>query len=246
MKKIILDIGNSVSKVAIYKDSLLTELFKFETLSGTDIQKILYIHPDISHSILSSVKEFPVEIENILRSKTNYYKPATTDFFPLKIIYDTPETLGFDRVAAAIGGFSIFPDENILVITVGTCVIYDFVDKAGNYLGGAISPGIDLRLKALHTFTGKLPLVEKQQIFPALGTNTRDSILCGVINGLKLEMEGFINQINEQFPGLKVILSGGDAFYFDKNLNYSIFAVPNIVTAGLNAILDFHAKNELF
>ena len=150
--------------------------------------------------------------------------------------------MGKDRLAAAVTGNHFFPNQNVLIIIAGTCITYEFVNTKAEYLGGAISPGISIRFKALHTFTGKLPLVEKKIKASIIGNTTENSILSGVINGCFYEVKGITYEYTDKYKDLKIILSGGDMKYFDKILKNSIFAISNIVLIGLNIILDFNAK----
>jgi type III pantothenate kinase len=145
-----------------------------------------------------------------------------------------------DRLAAAIAGATLYPGSNVLVIQAGTCITYEFINAQGEYIGGAISPGIQMRYKAMNTFTGKLPLIEHKKFDGLIGQTTEESILSGVNNGILAEVDGIINAYKSQYPDLTIILSGGDADFFVKQLKNSIFAVPNIVLKGLNIILDFN------
>ena len=135
-----------------------------------------------------------------------------------------------------------FPGKPVLVITAGTAITYDFINPSGEYLGGAISPGMQPRFKALHTFTGKLPLVEYKESIQVIGNDTENSILSGVINGIVGEMETFAVRLNAEYPELNIILSGGDLNYFVKRLKINIFAVSNIVLTGLHQILLFNVN----
>ncbi len=137
-----------------------------------------------------------------------------------------------------------FPAQDVLVITAGTCITCDFVNSREAYLGGAISPGIAMRLQALYTFTGKLPLVSFRATGVLTGRDTEESILSGVLTGATAEIEGIITRYQEKYPGIRIILSGGDQKYFDKRLNISSFAVPNIVIHGLYQILDFNVHSS--
>ena len=163
---------------------------------------------------------------------------------PLPIInkYKTPETIGKDRLAAAVGAKSFAGDAPVLVIDAGSCITYDIVNQSNEFLGGSISPGVNMRLKSLHTFTQKLPLLEPTENIVLPGSDTKESIMSGVIAGIQFEMEGFINYYSIQYPDLKCVLSGGDMKYFDKKLKNGIFAIPNIVAEGLQLILHFNAK----
>jgi len=159
---------------------------------------------------------------------------------PIENLYRSKVTLGKDRLAAAVAAADRFPGKDILVISAGTCITYDFVNSGKEYLGGGISPGIQMRLQAMHTFTGKLPLISFKKNVPLIGNTTERSILSGVLHGAIAEIEGIAVHYKEQFPEVVIIISGGDAKYFDKRLKISIFAFPNIVIHGLYQILDFN------
>jgi type III pantothenate kinase len=154
--------------------------------------------------------------------------------------YNTPETLGKDRLAGVVGAMQLMPASDILVIDAGTALTYDIVTSSGEYLGGAISPGITMRYKALHTFTNRLPLLDYNDDAQLIGYDTSSCIHSGVLNGAAAEMEGIIQQYRQIYPGLRIILTGGDQNYFDKRLKIKTFAAPNLVLEGLNLILDFN------
>ena len=164
---------------------------------------------------------------------------------PIKNLYKTPQTLGKDRLAAAVAGHMRFSTDPVLVVNAGSCITFDVINEKGEYLGGSISPGIQMRFRALHTFTGKLPLITGKNLVALTGTTTGDSILSGVINGSLSEVEGIIAQYLQKYKNLHVILSGGDMKYFDTRLKIKTFAIPNIVTEGLYQILELNAgKNN--
>lgn len=152
----------------------------------------------------------------------------------------TPETLGKDRLAAVIAASNIFPGSDLLVIDAGTAITYDFINKDREYHGGSISPGINMRFKALNTFTGRLPLIDPEPFDQLIGLNTHEAILSGVMNGARYEMNGIIEDYQLKFPHLKTILTGGDAIYFDKKLKSNIFVSSNLVILGLKLILKYN------
>ena len=160
---------------------------------------------------------------------------------PIQIKYKTPKTLGVDRIAAVCGAIDIFPNKDSLVIDAGTAITYDFVDRQGNYEGGAISPGIEMRFEALHTFTERLPLVTKTGDLPLIGSSTETCIRSGVLNGAIAEMEGIIINYKQLYPDLGVVLCGGDSLFFENKLKPTIFAAPDLVLSGLNRILLHNA-----
>ncbi len=160
---------------------------------------------------------------------------------PIKNGYATPQTLGKDRLAAAVGAAYLYPEQNVLVIDAGTALTYELVSASGKYLGGNIAPGITMRFKALNHFTGKLPLCEMVEDYPMVGTDTQSAIVAGVLNGITYEVEANLEQFSLNFPNLKVILTGGDADFFAKRIKKSIFVVYDLVLIGLNRILEHHA-----
>jgi type III pantothenate kinase len=154
--------------------------------------------------------------------------------------YKSPVTLGKDRIAAVAGAVSQFPGRNVLVIDAGTCITYDFINDRGEYFGGAISPGIRMRFKAMNTFTGKLPLIEPEEFDGFIGTTTGESMQSGVYNGISAEINGFITQYMDNFDDLVVIITGGDHQFLHNKLKISIFAAPDLVLLGLNEIFDYN------
>ncbi len=240
MQRLIIDIGNTFTKLAVFNND--NELYaERTTLLQTEILQNLYNRfPKIESSIISSVRNYPHELNTWL--KTRFYHITLNPQTPLPFYnkYATPETLGKDRVAAAAAAIKIFPGQNVLVVDAGTSITYDLITARKEYLGGGISPGIQMRFKALHTFTDRLPLIENVEAAPLTGINTKDSISSGVLNGVLYEVDGFISSYSEQYKPLKIIISGGDYKYFDKKLKNSIFATPNIVMQGLMEILKFN------
>ena len=238
--KLILDFGNTLQKAVIYENERQIHFESFSNISIQNIKTLKEKFPALKSAILSSVINESAEISEYLRN--NLYYVELTSKTPLPIInkYQTPESLGKDRLAAAVAANHMHPGKNVLVIDAGSCITYDLVNNKSEYLGGSISPGIDMRFRALNTFTGKLPLVSSRDIIPLTGQDTGTSVASGVLNGIVEEMKGIIDAYRTKYPGLMVILSGGDMKYFDKCLKNNIFAVSNIVIAGLNIILDFN------
>jgi len=240
MQRLIIDIGNTSVKLAVYNDSRIVLQQQAGNLSEETIHTIIKAHPGIKASILSAVRDYPEEADVILKRHFFHITLSSNTSLPFANKYKTPQTLGKDRVAAAAAAVKLFPGKDVLVIDAGTSITYDMVTKEGVYLGGGISPGIMMRFKALNTFTGKLPLVTKINDAPLIGDDTQSSIRSGVLNGVLAEVDGIIDAYNNRFDGLKTIISGGDYKYFDKKLKNSIFATPNIVMQGLLEILKFN------
>ena len=163
---------------------------------------------------------------------------------PIRLKYDSPETLGKDRIAMAVACKILYPNRNVLGIDFGTCITYDLVSQEGDYLGGAISAGVQLRFNAMHSGTASLPLIKWDPVgvkkIQKIGTTTNSSMISGVINGIKAEVLSFIEHYGENRNDLKVVLSGGDAEFFEKELKNGIFADPNLVLKGLNEILQYN------
>jgi type III pantothenate kinase len=239
LTKLAIDIGNTRIKAGVFENNILQTVFRFENLEG------LKLYCD----------ELDAETPLIISSVTNDNLTAFHQYFtnlivldyrtkiPITNQYKTPETLGNDRLAAVIGAFSVYHGFNNLVVDIGTCIKYDFIDKNGIYNGGSISPGLDIKFKALNQFTGKLPLVQKSYNYNALGDNTENALISGVMFGTCSEIQGFINNYSDLNDNLNIILTGGDAPYFANKLKGTIFAEPDLVVKGLFEILNYNAPN---
>jgi type III pantothenate kinase len=237
-----IDIGNTLTKLAVFANEEIIELQTLAEPTIQDIEKLLNENPEICNCIVSSVKELDEKWISFISKKTRLLILDNKTTLPFSNLYLTPDTLGRDRIAAVAGAGSLFPAKNVLVIDAGTCITYDILTNQNKYLGGAISPGIEMRLKALHTFTDKLPLVtlDLSQPVDLIGKSTDGSITSGVQLAVRLEVEATIEEYKNQFDSLKIVLTGGDLFYFDKYLKNNIFAAPNLVLIGLKKILDFN------
>jgi type III pantothenate kinase len=233
---LVVDYGNSAAKVGIFKHEKLIETNTFATL---DALKNYVEQSSADHLLVSSVKEDPEVIISTSNAKKKF---ILNPDLPLPVCnkYSTPRTLGMDRIACACGAVQLFPGENTLSIDAGTCITYEFTDKAGNYLGGGISPGLSMRFKAVHTFTARLPLISAKENVSLVGDSTETSIQSGVINGLLAEIEGIIGRYEKEFGSIRVILCGGDTRFFENQLKASIFASPELVLIGLNSILNYN------
>ena len=237
---LVIDIGNTLTKLALFQGRGMVAYSSFRGSELNHIKQICDSNIQIDKAILSSVTEYPSEIDNYLQE---HYQVIFFDHntkIPVLNRYLTPETLGKDRLAGVIGARHLMPQNHILVIDAGTAITYDLILESGEYIGGSISPGIAMRYKALHTFTNKLPLLEYYDNVQLVGDTTALSIQSGVLNGSIAEMEGIIHNYQLVYPGLKIILTGGDHNYFDKRLKIKTFAAPNLVLEGLNLILAFN------
>lgn len=239
---LIIDQGNSFAKIAVFDNDSLISIIQAEELQESLLETLLHQY-SIKRGILSSVKDIDERLVEYLHNKISDFSVLSHETsLPFEIAYKTPATLGRDRIAAIAGAFSIHPNRNCLVIDAGTAVTYDFINDKGVYVGGNIAPGIDLRFRSLHQFTGKLPLVSGEGDVPFLGYDTQTAIRSGIIRGLTYEIEGYISEIQDSYPDLLIFLTGGSGKYFEDRLKYPIFADNNIVLKGLNSIIEYNAK----
>jgi type III pantothenate kinase len=240
--KLVLDIGNTKVKAGVFEKKQLIEIISSTVPSVEFIDGICRKNKGIASVILSSVREVPFAVIDLL--KKNYYFIEFSDTTPVPVtnLYRSPTTLGKDRLAGVVAAGSLYPNENVLVIDAGTCITYDFINAAGEYNGGSISPGFSMRFKALHTFTGQLPLVSLENYYDLIGTDTETSILSGVVNGLTAEADAIINLYKKLYNPIRTVICGGDMKFLADRLKNSIFAVSELVLIGLNEILD---HNEL-
>jgi type III pantothenate kinase len=236
---LVVDYGNSAAKVGIFDHQNLTEKHSFQTADA--LQKFLS-NQQVDHVIISSVKTNPEVVASWIKNPGMKLILDQHLSLPIKNLYKTPATLGVDRIAAICGARELFPLQACLTIDAGTCITFDFLDKDGNYHGGAISPGLQMRFQAVHTFTARLPLVSPVDQIKLIGDNTETCIQSGVINGLVAEIDGIINEYQLKFEGLRVILCGGDALFFENKVKASIFASPELVLVGLNSILIYNVN----
>ena len=241
---LIIDVGNTRVKAAVYQEDKLLELVVFEKRRIISEVKKLQKQFQISKGIISAVASISkIKLEK-LKKMLSLIELSSTTKIPFKNLYKTPKTLGVDRIALVAAAVNYYSKKNVLVIDAGTCMTFDFVSKEKEYFGGAISPGIKIRYKALKTFTSKLPLLDKKEVVNFIGNTTDTSIHSGVVNGICREIEGVINQYKKQYRDLTVVLTGGDTNFLSKQLKSSIFANPNFVLEGLHTILNYNSKND--
>jgi len=236
---LVIDVGNTLTKLAVFVNNELVYLEKVVQLSESVIERLVANH-QLSKAIVSAVGEFPAYIAEFISQRMPLLQFTHTTPLPIKNCYKTPATLGPDRLAAAAGANALYPTTNVLCIDSGTAITYDLVTADGHYIGGGISPGIEMRFKALNHFTAKLPLVSFNTTIPMVGNTTETSILSGVLNGILGEVDRYIDSISAQYSPLNVVFTGGDSFFFDKKLKNSIFVHPNLVLYGLNRILNYN------
>jgi type III pantothenate kinase len=235
------DIGNTRSKAAVFKDGSLLEHFIFpKNQLEQNILSILGTRDDIADMVISSVGHEQIDFK--LPQHVNLHKVSHESVFPFKNLYQTPLTLGIDRMVLAAGATFQFPGKNRLVIDAGTCITYDFIDNKDQYHGGAISPGIRLRYEALHNYTAKLPLLTKEMPEDFIGKSTAGSIHSGVVVGVLNEIDGFIDRFSNGAENFIIILTGGDAVFLANRLKNTIFANPNFLLESLERIFIQNKK----
>jgi type III pantothenate kinase len=241
---LIIDIGNTHNKFALFEGGEMIESWQQSFSDPKELFYKIQSLTQVRHSIICTVREPAKLLPRAIKKKFPVLWLDSATPLPIKNKYQTPATLGNDRLANAAGASVIFPEKNVLVIDMGTCVKYDFIDNKKNYHGGAISPGLEMRFKALNHFTAKLPLIEPSKKFSLTGKNTKDSILSGVENGIIFEINGMIEQYKKEHDELKVILTGGDSAFFADLLKSSIFAAPDLTLQGLNEILNYNVRKN--
>lgn len=237
-----IDIGNTSTNILLFDKDVVILRRKVKSLDVKLIERIVRKHKPV-RSIICSVAKTPSAVRKFLSNNTAYLELNIDVGFPVKVNYKTPQSLGLDRLAGIIGAAKLFKGKSVLVIDLGTCIKYDFLTSKRAYIGGSISPGLRMRLSALHHYTEKLPLLEPENIRDFVGRSTKTSMLSGVQTGILAEMEGFISRYKKRYGSIKIILSGGDAGRFEGQLKIPIFAAPDLVCIGLNEILNFNAKN---
>jgi len=237
-----IDQGNSSTKVGVFNQTELVETFVFEKIEKADVLALIDRF-SIDRCIISSVtSDNEVFIDLLETHFVDFIELSHKTAIPIENRYATPETLGKDRLAVVIGASFLKQNTDILVVDAGTAITYDFIDAQNIYHGGNIAPGLNLRLRALHEFTHKLPLVEIKRESPLLGNSTDSAILSGAIYGIVFEIDGYINILKIKYPQLSVFLTGGSTFYFDTKLKNAIFAERNLVLIGLNRILQYNVQ----
>ena len=240
---LVVDIGNTRIKYAVFSKRELLEQHIAKNTKTFDLSSFVKekgIHRSIVSSVITSLPGFV----NALREQTDLIEFSSETKIPVKNLYQTANTLGNDRIPSVLAARAKHPNKNILVIDAGTCIKYNFITAAGEYLGGGISPGIEMRLKALNAFTDRLPLVSPDFEFKKLvGNSTNESILSGVMTGTLAEVEGILNRYKQQYPSLVTVVTGGNSGFFEKAFKNSIFAEPDLVLKGLNIILEYNAAH---
>lgn len=233
------DIGNTLVKWAIFQDNQLLESATIEHLEVASVNSIAEKYPD-AVCIVSTTRQKDASLESAFQRFRKFIPLSHQTPMPFVNRYKTPETLGLDRMALVAAAVSAYPNQHALVMDAGTCITLDFVDKHSNYLGGSIHPGLSMRLKAMHQFTGRLPLLPVQAAGEIMGNDTISCMQAGAINAAAIEMDAIIGMYKSQYPGCAVILTGGDSHLFFSLLKNEIFALPNFAIQGLLKIAQYN------
>ncbi|MGB5647485.1 type III pantothenate kinase [Muriicola sp.] len=238
---VVIDAGNTSIKLAVFRKKEL--LF----LTSTDrpgfpkaVKDVFSKFPEITHALVASVGSLSKKEINVLAIFCKVQLLTAVASVPFKNSYASPQTLGVDRIALATAAFYKYPHTNTLVIDAGTCITYDLINDRGEYCGGAISPGLLMRYRALHQHTAKLPLLDPSPFVELIGNTTEKSMHSGVINGISQEIDGVISQYHTRFEHLTVILTGGDGQFLSNRLKNTIFAHSNFLLEGLNYLLEYN------
>lgn len=233
------DFGNTRLKCAVFEGRDFKEEKVLETADNGVIEALIREYrPD--KSILSSVINHPPELETLLAAHTRFHKLGHTSRLPLTTPVGKPETIGADRLALVAAAVDLFPNQHNLAIGLGTCITFNFINKAHEFLGGSISPGMNMRFRAMHEQTALLPMIKAEMNFPLVGYDTKTNLLSGVILGMAAEIDGIINAYALNYSNFNVLLTGGDMAFFVPHLKNRIFADPNLIYKGLYAISEYN------
>ncbi|MCO6475756.1 MAG: type III pantothenate kinase [Phaeodactylibacter sp.] len=239
---LVIDIGNTLAKAGVFKNGALQYRESRKNWEIDDLMALATNH-GVQNVILSTVAGAVTDsFREALASRFFFIELNAATPLPIENRYRTPETLGKDRLAAVAGAYALFPGQACLVADAGTCITYDLLSSEGAYLGGNIAPGIAMRLKAMHAFTARLPLVEAGAFEEWVGDSTETALRNGAQVGALLEAEGYIRYCRSRFGALRAIFTGGDADFFAKNLKSEIFVNHNLVLIGLDQILNYNVK----
>lgn len=237
MKTLCFDFGNTRLKFAVFYDDVFTEEITLPNEELFTIERVLYVHQP-QRTILSSVINHNPAIETLLAAQTKFHKLSHLTKANFTASVGKPETIGADRLALSAAAVHFYPGKNNLVIGLGSCITYNFINQYHQFMGGSISPGMEMRFKAMQVFTDKLPAVQPEWNFPIIGYDTKTNMQSGVIAGIAYEMDGFIDAYAAKYGNFNVVLTGGDSAYFARRLKNRIFADSNFLFKGLYALSE--------
>jgi len=237
IKTICFDFGNTRLKAAVFENEELVQEIVLADDQAATIEKLLAAYKP-QRTILSSVIDHNTDIEEILASQTVFHKVSHLTKANFTVPAGKPETVGTDRLALCAAAVHFFPAKNNLVISLGSCITYNFINQYHQFMGGSISPGMEMRFKSMQVFTAKLPLVQKDWNFPMIGYDTKTNLQSGVIAGITYEIDGFIDLYASKYGNFNAVLTGGDTAYFAGQLKNKIFADYNFLFKGLYALSE--------
>ena len=233
------DFGNTRLKCAVFENRKFTKECVLENADRVSIQQLIDQYKP-GRSILSSVINHPPEIEELLAKHTHFHKLGYASKLPFTTPVSKPETIGADRLAIVAAAVDLLPNQHNLAIGLGTCITYNFVNRSHEFLGGSISPGMNMRFRAMHEQTALLPLIKAEFNFPLVGFDTKTNLLSGVILGIAKEIDGIIEAYSLKYSNFNVLLTGGDMGFFVPHLKNKIFADPYLIYKGLYAISEYN------
>ncbi len=239
-KTLCLDFGNTRLKAALFENDALQAVFILTGDVVPQLERLVHQHQP-AHSILASVVNHDPEIETFLAAHTRFHKLTHQSKLPFAIATGKPETVGTDRLAIAAAAVHLFPRSHALVIALGSCITYNFISQQGHLMGGAISPGMQMRFRAMHEYTAGLPLVQPDWNVPLTGYDTATNMQSGVVLGMAKEIDGMTDEYKKRYGNFNAVLTGGDMPFFEPHLKKGIFADFDFIFKGLYAISQFNA-----
>ena len=231
------DFGNSRYKAAIFKNGQLDEIVVLEDASIQTLKNLVEQWKP-TKTILSSVVHHDKAIESFLETIASFHLIGPHSQLNFSTPVGKPETIGADRIALCAAAVHMYPNQHTLAISLGTCITYNFINNSHEFLGGSISPGMQMRFKSMHEQTALLPLIKPTKDFPLVGYDTKTNLLSGVVWGMAAEINGIIEAYEAKYSNFNVLLTGGDLSYFVPRLKKRIFADPNLIFKGLYAISE--------
>ena len=243
MTTLCFDFGNTRKKVAVFNNDILEDNRYLANDDSETIQLLLTTYQP-QKTVLSSVIHHNPAVEAMLAAQSQFHKLSANTKINFSVPVGKPETIGADRLALTAAAVHLFPQKNNLIVALGSCITYNFVSQYHAFLGGAISPGLDMRFKAMHQHTALLPLVTAEWNFPLIGYDTNTNLQSGVINGMAAEIGGIIAKYEEKYRNFNVVLTGGNSAYFAGQLKKEIFADHNFLFKGLYALSELNNCNE--
>ena len=236
---LVIDAGNTVIKLGMFEQGKLVQTLFFDAEASL-------IQACNEHAaapvVIASVSQSTMHLKNLIKNPARLFQVSTDTATPIINLYKSPNTLGSDRLAGVVGASALFPNEDCLVIDLGTCATYDLITKNREYFGGSISAGLSMRFKAMNTFTARLPLIEANPVADLTGTDTITAMNSGTVLGLLYEIEGFIAEYRSKYPQLRVLICGGNASFFETKIKAPIFVLPELVLIGLERIYAHNAS----